>query len=105
MLRALRLPVPVIVVGNLVAGGTGKTPLVLWLASMLKRHGRRPGIVSRGYRGSAAGPMEVAADSPVNTVGDEPLLLARAGACPVWIGQDRFAASSGLLARIRAATC
>ncbi len=97
VLRALRLPVPVIVVGNLVAGGTGKTPLVLWLAAMLKRHGRRPGIVSRGYGGSAAAPIAVAAGSPVEQVGDEPLLLARAGACPVWIGRDRFAAASGLL--------
>ena len=97
VLRTLRLPVPVIVVGNLVVGGTGKTPLVLWLAAMLKRHGRRPGIISRGYRGSATWPMEVTADSPVDTVGDEPLLLARAGGCPVWIGRDRFAAAAGLL--------
>lgn len=97
VLRTLRLPVPVIVVGNLVAGGTGKTPLVLWLAAMLKRHGRSPGIVSRGYRGSATGPMEVSADSPFSLVGDEPLLLARAAVCPVWIGRDRFAAAAGLL--------
>ena len=95
---AVRLPVPVIVVGNLVAGGTGKTPLVSWLASRLKRSGRKPGIVSRGYRGSANAPMEVAADSAVATVGDEPLLLARAGDCPVWIGRDRAAAARGLLA-------
>ena len=98
VLRALRLPVPVIVVGNLVVGGTGKTPLVLWLAAMLKRHGRRPGIVSRGYGGAATAPMAVAADSPVALVGDEPLLLARARAGPVWIGRDRFAAAAGLLA-------
>jgi tetraacyldisaccharide 4'-kinase len=97
-LGTVRLPVPVIVVGNLVAGGTGKTPLVLRLAAMLKSSGRRPGIVSRGYRGSAAAPLEVGAASPVDLVGDEPLLLARASGCPVWIGRDRAAAASGLLA-------
>ena len=97
-LAAVRLPVAVIVVGNLVAGGTGKTPLVLWLATMLKKNGRRPGIVSRGYRGSAAAPMAVAAASAVDLVGDEPLLLARASSCPVWIGRDRAAAALGLLA-------
>jgi tetraacyldisaccharide 4'-kinase len=97
-LQAVRLPVAVIVVGNLVAGGTGKTPLVLWLAAMLKNNGRKPGIVSRGYRGSAVTPMAVTAASPVNLVGDEPLLLARAGGCPVWIGRERSAAARGLLA-------
>ncbi len=97
-LRTVRLPVAVIVVGNLVAGGTGKTPLVLWLAAMLKQSGRKPGIVSRGYRGSAAVSMAVAASSPVELVGDEPLLLARASGCPVWIGRDRAGAALGLLA-------
>ena len=98
LLRTVRLPVPVIVVGNLVVGGTGKTPLVLWLAALLQRGGRRPGIVSRGYRGSAAAPMRVAPASPVGLVGDEPLLLARRSACPVWIGRDRAAAAAALLA-------
>lgn len=97
-LPAVKLPVAVIVVGNLVVGGTGKTPLVLWLAAMLKKNGRKPGIVSRGYRGSAAAPMAVDAASPVQLVGDEPLLLARASGCPVWIGRDRAAAAMGLLA-------
>lgn len=98
VLPTVRLPVAVIVVGNLVAGGTGKTPLVLWLAALLQQHGRKPGILSRGYRGSAAGPMAVAADSPAELAGDEPLLLARAAGCPVWIGRDRAAAGRGLLA-------
>ncbi len=97
-LATVRLPVAVIVVGNLVAGGTGKTPLVLSLAAMLTKRGRKPGIVSRGYRGSAATPMAVAPASPVDLVGDEPLLLARASGCPVWIGRDRAAAALGLLA-------
>jgi len=97
-LQALRLPVPVIVVGNVVAGGTGKTPLVLWLAAALRKRGWKPGILSRGYRGSAAAPMEVAAASPAELVGDEPLLLARHGGCPVWIGRERATAAAGLLA-------
>ena len=70
VLPAVKLPVPVIVVGNIVVGGTGKTPLVLALAAMLKKCGRRPGIVSRGYGGSAAAPMAVDAASPANLVCD-----------------------------------
>ena len=97
-LPTVRLPVAVIVVGNLVVGGTGKTPLVLWLASTLRSKGRKPGIVSRGYGGNAPAPMEVMASSPVHLVGDEPLLLARASGCAVWIGRDRAAAARGLLA-------
>ncbi|MBI5911469.1 MAG: tetraacyldisaccharide 4'-kinase [Betaproteobacteria bacterium] len=98
VLQAVRLPLPVIVVGNIVAGGTGKTPLVLWLAAMLKKNGWKPGIISRGYRGSAAAPMGVAASSAADVVGDEPLLLARHSGCPVWIGRERARAASGLLA-------
>ncbi len=97
-LRVTSLQLPVIVVGNIVAGGTGKTPLVLWLARMLTKNGWSPGIVSRGYGGSAALPMEVAVESSANLVGDEPLLLARDSGCPVWIGRDRVRAANGLLA-------
>jgi len=97
-LPTVRLPVAVIVVGNIVVGGTGKTPLVLWLASRLRRCGWKPGILSRGYRGGAAAPMAVAASSPADLVGDEPLLLARNGGCPVWVGRDRVKAASELLA-------
>jgi tetraacyldisaccharide 4'-kinase len=97
-LRVESLPVAVIVVGNITVGGTGKTPLVLWLAAMLKEKGWKPGILSRGYRGSAAAPMPVDALSPPGLVGDEPLLLARNSACPVWVGRDRVRAASGLLA-------
>ena len=98
ILPAVRLPVPVIVVGNIVVGGTGKTPLVLALAAKLRANGRKPGIVSRGYGGSAAAPMQVDVASAVDLVGDEPLLLARHSGCPVWIGRDRAGAASGLLA-------
>lgn len=92
-----RLPVPVIVVGNITVGGTGKTPLVLWLASFLARNGMRPGIVSRGYGTAAREPRAVTPTSDSARVGDEPLLLAQRSACPVWSGADRVAAARGLL--------
>src|SRR5262245_10843310 len=78
VLRVIHLSVPVAVVGNLTVGGTGKTPLVLWLAQALRARGRRPGIVSRGYGGRGLhGAMRVLPQSDVNVVGDEALLLAR----------------------------
>lgn len=95
-LRSVRLPVPVIVVGNISVGGTGKTPLVIWLAAQLKLAGYTPGIVSRGYGGSARAPRAVAADDDPAQCGDEPVLLARHTACPVWIGADRVAAARAL---------
>ena len=82
--------IPVVVVGNLVAGGSGKTPLVIWIAEHLKRKGWTPGIVSRGY-GAAAGPPRAATiASQAADVGDEPIVLARRSGCPVWIGGDRL---------------
>jgi tetraacyldisaccharide 4'-kinase len=93
-----RLPVPVIVVGNITAGGTGKTPLALWLATFLREHGHRPGIVSRGYSGTEAGPALVEAGSDPLRFGDEPVLLAQRSGCPVWIGADRVATARALLA-------
>lgn len=98
LLRSVRMPVPVVVVGNVTAGGSGKTPLVLWLAARLAEEGRRPGIVSRGYGGRGHAPRPVAPEDDASEVGDEPLLLARRGLCPVWIGTDRVAAARGLLA-------
>jgi len=98
LLRCVRLPVPVIVVGNITVGGSGKTPLVLWLADFLRDRGWRPGIVSRGYAGSARGPLPVTAASDPALAGDEPVLLARRSLCPVWIGRDRAAAAQALLA-------
>lgn len=97
-LSSQRLPVPVIVVGNITVGGTGKTPLVLWLAMFLQQRGFRPGIVSRGYGGSAAVPQAVDPDGDPALTGDEPLLLARKSSCPVWTGRDRAAAGRALLA-------
>lgn len=98
LLRVTRLPVPVIVVGNLTAGGAGKTPLTLALAAWLAEAGYRPGIVSRGYGGSARAPMPVRPDSDPRLVGDEPVLLARRAACPVWVGRRRAEAGRRLLA-------
>jgi tetraacyldisaccharide 4'-kinase len=97
LLRAHRLRVPVIVVGNITVGGTGKTPLVIWIASFLTREGFRPGIVSRGYGSQSNTARRVARDSDASSVGDEPLLLARRTDCPVWIGADRVAAAEALL--------
>ena len=97
LLASHTVGVPVIIVGNITVGGTGKTPLVLWLASFLASHGKRPGIVSRGYGGSAPNAVEVAIDADPAVVGDEPLLLARRSGCPVWIGRDRGAAARALL--------
>jgi tetraacyldisaccharide 4'-kinase len=98
LLRVERLPVPVIVVGNINVGGSGKTPLTITLVQWLRLAGLRPGIVSRGYGGSAGIPMPVMPDSDPALVGDEPVLLARRALCPVWIGRKRAAAARQLLA-------
>ncbi len=96
--QPVRLPVPVVVVGNITVGGAGKTPLTLWLARALQAHGWRPGVVSRGYGGENSAPRAVAADSSPVDVGDEPVLLARRSGVPVWVGRDRAAAGLALLA-------
>ena len=84
--------IPVIVVGNLTAGGSGKTPLVLRIAELLKEHHWKPGIASRGYGGSAQGPVAATIASDPAAVGDEPILLARRSGCPVWVAPDRVVA-------------
>ncbi len=99
-LRAVaEVPVPVIVVGNITVGGTGKTPVVIWLATQLTARGYRVGIVSRGYGGSAKDwPRQVDSNSDPERVGDEPVLLARATGCPVVVDPDRAAAAQALFA-------
>lgn len=94
---AVKLPVPVIVVGNITVGGTGKTPLTLWLAEQLLANGWHPGIISRGYGGSSNHPQQVHASSNPAQMGDEPVLMAQRKLCPVWIGRDRPAAGRALL--------
>ena len=103
LLRSHAAGIPVIVVGNLSAGGSGKTPLVMHVANLLREHGWRPGIVSRGYRPGArdadAAPMQATIASDPARVGDEPMLLARRTGCPVWVAPDRVAACRALRAQ------
>jgi tetraacyldisaccharide 4'-kinase len=89
ILRSAHPGIPVIVVGNLSVGGSGKTPLVLWIAEFLKAHGWSPAIVSRGYGGAGGAPRAATVASEPDEVGDEPVLLARRSGCPVWIGAER----------------
>jgi tetraacyldisaccharide 4'-kinase len=84
-------------VGNITVGGTGKTPLVIWLAQQLMAKGYSPGIVSRGYGGSAKDISSVSVNSEPHVVGDEPLLIAMRTFCPVWIGKKRSAVIRALL--------
>jgi tetraacyldisaccharide 4'-kinase len=95
--RRHRLARPVIVVGNLTVGGTGKTPLVCWLAARLRELGFAPGVVTRGYGGSERAPRLVGASDDPATVGDEPILLARRTSVPVAVGRDRPAAAQLLI--------
>jgi tetraacyldisaccharide 4'-kinase len=85
---------PVVVVGNLTVGGTGKTPLTVWLARALREQGLRVGIVARGYGShDERAPRRVATNSRWQQVGDEPLILARRSGCPTVVGIDRLAAA------------
>ena len=95
------VPVPVIVVGNVTAGGTGKTPLVIWLAGYLRSLGFRPAVIARGYGGSARRwPQQVRADSDPRAVGDEAIVIARRTRCPVAVGPDRVACAAALLEHV-----
>lgn len=96
--RTYKAHAPVIVVGNITAGGTGKTPTVIWLVNELRGRGFTPGIVSRGYGGTKSGTsMRVDVDSDAAVVGDEPVLLARRGQCPVAVDTDRVRAAAMLV--------
>ena len=93
-----RAAVPVIVVGNITAGGTGKTPVTIWLARELHERGFSPGIVSRGYGGSKSSTsMRVDAASDPDVVGDEPVLIARKAGCPVVVDANRARAAQMLV--------
>lgn len=97
LLGSSAAPVPVVVVGNLTVGGTGKTPLVVWLTGHLAGQGFRPGIALRGYGGeSAARPIGVVPDSEPTRVGDEAVLLAQRTGRPVVVARDRVAAAAVL---------
>jgi len=90
-------PVPVVVIGNLTVGGTGKTPFVIALAEQLKRRGWSPGIVSRGYQGTASQPALVPPDGDPGLFGDEPVLISRMTNLPVVVAQRRSDAVNRLL--------
>jgi tetraacyldisaccharide 4'-kinase len=97
-LEAKRATVPVIVVGNLVAGGAGKTPTVIALVQALRQSGWTPGVISRGHGRSSHAAAAVRDDSPVADVGDEPLLIRRRTHAPVWVARRRIDAARGLCA-------
>ncbi len=97
ILTSHRLGIPVIVVGNISVGGTGKTPLTLALAQQLIARGWHPLIVSRGYGRTLSSPQPVGLTSTTAQVGDEPLLMAQRDICPVWVGADRVAAARAAL--------
>lgn len=96
--KTWRAPVPVVVVGNLTAGGNGKTPLVIWLVEQLQRHGLRVGVVSRGYGGRAAHyPLVLDASSTTAEAGDEPVLIYQRTGAPVAVSPVRTDAVNALL--------
>lgn len=97
LLSSFAPSVPVVVVGGIVVGGSGKTPLTCALAQALAARGWHPGIVSRGHGGDGSGPRPVGVGDDPSRVGDEPPLLATTG-FPVWIGRDRVGASRSLIA-------
>lgn len=98
LLKAHKLAVPVIVVGNISVGGTGKTPFTLALCKLLLQQGFTPGIISRGYGADIKAPRLVAANSNAAEVGDEPLMLHQQSSCPVVVCPDRVSAARFLLA-------
>jgi len=100
-LRSARAGKPLVVIGNLTVGGTGKTPLTIFLARELTARGLRVGIVSRGYGSRAGrGPRPVVPGTPWREVGDEPLILARRSGCPTMVGSDRLAAARALAGQV-----
>lgn len=98
LLSTYQAEVPVVVVGNITVGGTGKTPLVIWLVEYFRALGYNPGVVARGYRGRAKRwPQQVRPDSDPVVVGDEPIVIARRTGCPVAVGPRRGEAVEALL--------
>ncbi len=98
ILSSARAGVPVVVVGNIIAGGSGKTPVVIALCQQLAAAGWVPGVVSRGYGGKVQGVAAVRPDSDPAHMGDEPVLIAQRSGCPVFVGRQRVAAARALLA-------
>ncbi|NOR68886.1 MAG: tetraacyldisaccharide 4'-kinase, partial [Methylomarinum sp.] len=93
-----KMPVPVVIVGNITVGGTGKTPLIVWMARFLQEEGYKPGIISRGYGGhSKQWPQWVDKNSNPELVGDEAVLMAQRASCPIAVGPERVKAAQMLL--------
>jgi len=96
-LRVSRVPVPVVVIGNIAVGGTGKTPLTLALVEQLRARGFRPGVVSRGYGGRASYPLRVTAETRPAEAGDEPVMLVRRTGVPLVVDPQRSRGAGFLL--------
>jgi tetraacyldisaccharide 4'-kinase len=96
ILKSTRAGVPVIAIGNLTVGGSGKTPLAIHVAELLKSKRWSPAIVSRGYGGTVRAPCGVTLAADPAEVGDEPVLMARRSGCPVWVGPERAAVVAAL---------
>ncbi|MPS50018.1 tetraacyldisaccharide 4'-kinase [Methylobacillus sp.] len=97
LFKSLKLSVPVIIVGNINVGGTGKTPFVIWLVQQLRQNGWYPGIISRGYGGKLIHTHQVTKDSLPQEVGDEPVLLVQRTGLPLYVGRKRTRAARHLL--------
>ncbi len=95
--QAVKINVPVVVVGNIYVGGTGKTPVTISLVKSLEERGWKPGVISRGYRGKADSPVEVETTSNPDIVGDEPLLIKRSAKVPTFVCTKRVEAAKALL--------
>jgi len=100
-LKSFKLNVPVIVIGNITLGGTGKTPLIIHLAEELKKNGYYPGIISRGYGSKAIGAIEVNQKSNIDEVGDEPILIQKHTHMPVFVSKDRVMAAKELIKKYK----
>ena len=96
-LKSFKLNVPVIVIGNITLGGTGKTPLIIHLAKELKKNGYHPGIISRGYGARSISATEVNQKSDIDEVGDEPILIQKHTHMPVFVSKDRVMAATVLI--------
>jgi len=98
LFKTHQIAVPVIIVGNINVGGTGKSPLVIWLAEFLKESGYLPGIISRGYGGSSEiWPQQIVEGSNAEAVGEEAIMISRRSRCPMAVGPDCVAAARSLL--------
>lgn len=97
ILKSYRARKPIVVVGNIVVGGSGKTPLLLSLCDYVQKKGYRPGVVSRGYGGNITGVKQVSEQDSADVVGDEPLMIFQRSKLPVVVGADRVAAIDYLL--------